>query len=227
MKTFDIEVRPVDRFLEQAIEIRGDEPRPLLTIPAPPLTIPAQPQQCLVSGGRVGRIKVRCEDFRQFFPYRFASTDDPVLQQADGHVESFGLDGFLLFGVGCDTQIAIKLFDQPIKVRQPCPTGNTRAAEKHHAGVLVRLKQAVRNIGSVLDELHRASLAKRRRCLVLHRQARRSRARRIRSRAGDPIEGAPAKPVPVQPCVRPEWHIYGGLSRMRGGATVPAGPLVG
>ena len=158
LKTFDIEVRPGDRFLEQAIEIRGDEPRP-------PLAVPAQRQQCLVSGGRVGRTKVRREDFRQLFPHLFASADDPVLQQVDGHVESFDLDGFLLFDVGCDTQIAIKLFDQSGEARQARRTGNTRAAEKHHTGVLVRLKQAVRNIGSILDELHRASLARRRHCL--------------------------------------------------------------
>ena len=63
-------------------------------------------------------------------------------------VDQIGFNGVWRF-----SDFLIEPIDQPGEARESSRIGNACAAEKHHPRVLVRLQEALRNVGAVANEL--------------------------------------------------------------------------
>ena len=73
--------------------------------------------------------------------------------------EPLSLDRFFLHSVRSDMQVVIDPFDQFGEARQTGRIRNAGATEQDNAAFLMRLKQPLRNIRTISDELHVASLS--------------------------------------------------------------------
>ena len=135
------------RRVKDAVEVGGDQPQRALTAARQP-----QQRRLRIGGTLAAQLGLQC--LRQRATDGQALPRQAPLQQVERGVELPAVEGLALDVRECRAVQPVDLLHQPLEARQASGVGNARAAEEHHAALLVRLQERIGNVGTVGDELH-------------------------------------------------------------------------